>query len=176
MDVFWRTDGPAAHSALTFLPLLFFPPLQAFIFIYKPTLYIPFKDIETVTFDRVGGAVGRWGGVNRVVTPNADDRTAPVCCLPSVLSALLVVVRLTPSSPLLFYSLIHPWRRRDAVVRPEGDDEAAGRGHAEGVRLRADRPGGARQALAVPPGACLRACVRTTTYTHTYIQRAATVG
>lgn len=31
---------------------------QAFIFIYKPTLYIPFKDIETVAFDRVGGAVG----------------------------------------------------------------------------------------------------------------------
>ena len=28
------------------------------MFIYKPTLYIPFKDIETVAFDRVGGAVG----------------------------------------------------------------------------------------------------------------------
>lgn len=39
------------------------PPLsktQAFIFIYKPTLYIPFKDIETVAFDRVGGAVGAY--------------------------------------------------------------------------------------------------------------------
>jgi hypothetical protein len=28
------------------------------MFIYKPTLYIPFKDIESVSFDRVGGAVG----------------------------------------------------------------------------------------------------------------------
>ncbi|EWM23164.1 fact complex subunit ssrp1 [Nannochloropsis gaditana] len=37
---------------------LLYPLDKAFMFIYKPTLYIPFKDIESVSFDRVGGAVG----------------------------------------------------------------------------------------------------------------------
>eukprot|EP00624_Nannochloropsis_granulata_P005174 evm.model.NODE_36432_length_17199_cov_28.734461.7 len=37
---------------------LLYPLDKAFMFIYKPTLYIPFKDIESVAFDRVGGAVG----------------------------------------------------------------------------------------------------------------------
>ena len=53
-----KDNASAVKCSLKANEGLLYPLDKALMFIYKPTLYIPYKDIETVTFDRVGGSVG----------------------------------------------------------------------------------------------------------------------